>query len=247
LKKKRPPAACRAAFPGSKSLPNKNAVALRPGKVPPLETALLPAPFWCTSRGSVHFDWRWRERPALALLAWKACSRSNDNVMPHAPKHFDLSQNPALGFPSCSRWRSPATKKCDFARQTTICYDFVLTSARANSIGRAAPSYATAGGDTCLNRRLAGDAWLLCRRGRRCRVFRADAPMRPAIAIPRISPPRQSSASCNSDTDSCQNLETPGCGQALGRCLHPIWPALPRFPSMDQSSMEEIPSAASCG
>jgi len=20
-----------------------------------------------------HFDWRWRERPALALLAWEAC------------------------------------------------------------------------------------------------------------------------------------------------------------------------------
>ena len=37
------------------------------------ETALLPAPFWCTTRvESAHFDWRWRERPALALLAWEA-------------------------------------------------------------------------------------------------------------------------------------------------------------------------------
>lgn len=38
------------------------------------ETALLPAPFWCTSRGPAHFDWRWRKRPALALLAWDTCS-----------------------------------------------------------------------------------------------------------------------------------------------------------------------------
>src|SRR5260221_12056316 len=38
-----------------------------------LETALLPAPFWCTKRvESAHFDWRSRERPALALLAWEA-------------------------------------------------------------------------------------------------------------------------------------------------------------------------------
>jgi len=37
------------------------------------KTALLPAPFWCTTRvESAHFDWRWRERPALALLAWEA-------------------------------------------------------------------------------------------------------------------------------------------------------------------------------
>ena len=40
---------------------------------PRAETALLPAPFWCTTRvESAHFDWRWRERPALALLAWEA-------------------------------------------------------------------------------------------------------------------------------------------------------------------------------
>jgi hypothetical protein len=37
------------------------------------ETAPLPAPFWCTTRvESAHFDWRSRERPALALLAWEA-------------------------------------------------------------------------------------------------------------------------------------------------------------------------------
>jgi hypothetical protein len=28
------------------------------------------------SRGPAHFDWLWRERPALALLAWDTCSRS---------------------------------------------------------------------------------------------------------------------------------------------------------------------------
>jgi hypothetical protein len=42
-------------------------------KLPHAETALLPAPFWCTKRVEpAHFDWRWRERPALALLAWEA-------------------------------------------------------------------------------------------------------------------------------------------------------------------------------
>jgi hypothetical protein len=25
----------------------------------------------CTTRGPAHFDWRWRERPAPALLAWE--------------------------------------------------------------------------------------------------------------------------------------------------------------------------------
>jgi hypothetical protein len=41
-----------------------------------LETALLPAPFWCTKRVEpARFDWHSRERPALALLAWEACSR----------------------------------------------------------------------------------------------------------------------------------------------------------------------------
>ena len=25
------------------------------------------------TRGIAHFDWRWRERPALALLAWEPC------------------------------------------------------------------------------------------------------------------------------------------------------------------------------
>ena len=40
------------------------------------KTALLPAPFWVHLRvESAHFDWRWRERPALALLAWEAMAR----------------------------------------------------------------------------------------------------------------------------------------------------------------------------
>jgi len=53
-------------------------------KSPYAQTALLPAPFWCTKRVEpAHFDWRWRERPALALLAWEACSRSADQATPH--------------------------------------------------------------------------------------------------------------------------------------------------------------------
>jgi hypothetical protein len=41
-------------------------------RIPKTETALQAAPFWCTKRVvSAHFDWHWRERPALALLAWE--------------------------------------------------------------------------------------------------------------------------------------------------------------------------------
>jgi len=32
---------------------------------------------------SAHFDWHWRERPALALLAWETCSRSAYKATPH--------------------------------------------------------------------------------------------------------------------------------------------------------------------
>jgi hypothetical protein len=40
------------------------------------KTALLPAPFLVHLRvESAHFDGRWRERPALALLAWEALAR----------------------------------------------------------------------------------------------------------------------------------------------------------------------------
>ena len=31
--------------------------------------------FGAPTRGPAHFDWRWRERPALALLAWEADAR----------------------------------------------------------------------------------------------------------------------------------------------------------------------------
>src|ERR1700704_230340 len=58
----------------------------------------FPRPGWCqTENGAVtsavlvhlhvepaHFDWRWRERPALALLAWEALgSRSGGEATPH--------------------------------------------------------------------------------------------------------------------------------------------------------------------
>jgi hypothetical protein len=40
------------------------------------KTALLPAPFLVHLRVEpAHFDSRWRERPALALLAWEALAR----------------------------------------------------------------------------------------------------------------------------------------------------------------------------
>ena len=49
--------------------------ALLPGSCQ-TETALLPAPFWVHLRVEpAHFDWRWRERPVLALLAWEALAR----------------------------------------------------------------------------------------------------------------------------------------------------------------------------
>jgi hypothetical protein len=31
-----------------------------------------------------HFDWRWRERPARARLAWETSSRSADETTPHS-------------------------------------------------------------------------------------------------------------------------------------------------------------------
>jgi hypothetical protein len=40
------------------------------------KTAPLPAPLLVHQRVEpAHFDWRWRERPALALLAWEALAR----------------------------------------------------------------------------------------------------------------------------------------------------------------------------
>ena len=49
------------------------------------KTAPLPAPFLVHLRVEpARFDWRWRERPALALLAWEALgSRSADEATPH--------------------------------------------------------------------------------------------------------------------------------------------------------------------
>ena len=70
--------------------------------VPNTETALLPAPFWCTKRVEpAHFDWHWRERPALALLAWEACSRSVDEATPH-PRGVNWKRQLILG-----QWLSP--------------------------------------------------------------------------------------------------------------------------------------------
>jgi hypothetical protein len=53
---------------------------------------------WCTSRGSAHFDWHWRERPALALLAWDTRSRSDNKAIPRPLRHFDLPQIQPVDF-----------------------------------------------------------------------------------------------------------------------------------------------------
>jgi len=38
----------------------------------------------CTTRVEPpHFDWRWRERPALALLVWETSSRPSEETTPH--------------------------------------------------------------------------------------------------------------------------------------------------------------------
>ena len=42
--------------------------------------------------GPAHFDGHWRERPALAQLAWETCSRSVRNATPYPATSFDLPQ-----------------------------------------------------------------------------------------------------------------------------------------------------------
>jgi len=71
--------------------------------VPKPETALLPAPFlmhhsaWPrrpdAPGGSAHFDGHWRERPALALLAWDTCSRSINQITHYPPRVFLICRN----------------------------------------------------------------------------------------------------------------------------------------------------------
>ena len=54
--------------------------------------AVTDAVLGALTRGSAHFAWRWRERPALALLVWEACSRSIKYATPHPLGSFDLPQ-----------------------------------------------------------------------------------------------------------------------------------------------------------
>ena len=42
--------------------------------------------------GPAHFDGHWRERPALALLAWETRSRSIEKTKPYHGGFFDLPQ-----------------------------------------------------------------------------------------------------------------------------------------------------------
>ena len=93
---------------------------------PHAETALLPAPFWCTKRVEpAHFDWHWRERPALALLAWEACSRSADEATPR-PRGVNWKRQLILG-----QWLSPiATSQHRPVLDEHIALTFDLTSTR---------------------------------------------------------------------------------------------------------------------
>ena len=90
----------------------------------PFGEANLPGRGWRTENGAVtsavlvhlrvesaHFDWRWRERPALALLAWEALTRdpvkrlrriqvestgTTINFRPAAITHRDLAASALL-------------------------------------------------------------------------------------------------------------------------------------------------------
>ena len=58
--------------------------ALKAGIVPNTNGAVTSAVLVHLRVEPAHFDWRWRERPALALLAWEALgSRSAGEATPH--------------------------------------------------------------------------------------------------------------------------------------------------------------------
>jgi hypothetical protein len=46
----------------------------------------------CTTRGPAHFDWRWRERPAPALLAWESLFAIQNQPTPRQSEALDLYQ-----------------------------------------------------------------------------------------------------------------------------------------------------------
>jgi len=60
---------------------------------------------------SAHFDWHWRERPALALLAWEAGSRSSQSVRRTQVESIEIKlgrrgERTGLGGPDCKTARS---------------------------------------------------------------------------------------------------------------------------------------------
>src|SRR6202049_5086234 len=78
-----------------------------------------------------HFDWRWRERPALALLAWEALARdplarlrriqvesigTTINFRPAAITHRDIAASALL---IASRLRADGGPGCVFATAGT--------------------------------------------------------------------------------------------------------------------------------
>jgi hypothetical protein len=67
---------CSLASTTTRSIPTEPAVTSRNGAV----TSAAPS---ALTRGSAHFDWHRRERPALALLAGKACTRSEEKATLH--------------------------------------------------------------------------------------------------------------------------------------------------------------------
>jgi hypothetical protein len=62
-------------YSGSPSGNNQIGGALKVGMVPTRNGAVTSAVLVHLRVEPAHFDWRWRERPALALLAWEAMAR----------------------------------------------------------------------------------------------------------------------------------------------------------------------------
>ena len=58
-----------------------------------------------------HFDWRWRERPALALLAWEALARD-------PPPRLRRIQVQSTG--TTINFRPAATTHCDIAARQPL-------------------------------------------------------------------------------------------------------------------------------
>jgi len=82
---------------------------LQPKARPKSETALLPAPFWCTPRvDRPTSTGGWRERPALALLAWESLLAIRSDATPQFQGYFLIC------------------RKCGQKKKTTVCDGAVM-------------------------------------------------------------------------------------------------------------------------